>query len=70
MGNSQGTFIDYREPPNAPFPHLHLYTSFSLATDHHYYDYNNHIIKTLVKEMFREFGLSCFLPPRQKQINQ
>ncbi|KAM1938358.1 hypothetical protein FF1_015968 [Malus domestica] len=49
MGNSQGTFTDYREPPNAPSLHLLLYTSSSLATDHHYYDYNDHKIKTLLR---------------------
>ncbi|KAM2967644.1 hypothetical protein FF1_027883 [Malus domestica] len=70
MGNSQGTFIDYREPPNAPSHYLPLYTSSSLVTDHHYCDYNDHIIKTLVKKMFREFGLSCFLPPPHKKSNQ
>ncbi|KAM1940883.1 hypothetical protein ACFX13_028534 [Malus domestica] len=69
MGNFQGTFTDYREPPNVHSPSLPLYTSSSLTTNHCYYDYNDHIIKTLVKKMFREFGLSCFLPPRQKKSN-
>ncbi|XP_068345369.1 probable serine/threonine-protein kinase PBL7 [Pyrus communis] len=68
MGYSQGTFTHSREPPNAP-PPLPLYASSSLAIHHHYY--NDHRIKTLVKKMFRELGLACFLPPpRRRTTNQ
>ncbi|XP_062003584.1 probable serine/threonine-protein kinase PBL7 isoform X1 [Rosa rugosa] len=59
MSFSQDTLRGSREPPNVNAP----YTCSSSLVSDHYCHHNELTVKTILKKMLRELGLSCFLPP-------